>query len=412
MSNQIAVHLRENQETLEKVFDGFSENKSVNLLKHAEPIVQSLVDQLELSANNLSALVTAFANEVLSKFPESESQSFREFCKVVESWAVSNELQSLKSLQVQRVFLQHLDNSIKQYKVLLKQTKDEDEIDVIKQLLKLLTDKRKSIKNLTPASEVNFSFRSEPTLTEEKGIQEIFNFYNKQHLMLGKYPTFDYIGEVLAVLDSGSFLHFCRDFGIYSDQRQKSQRTLTRKELLDIFKRCSTLQKNMHFEEFKRSLDEMAILYFNEDYERLVSVPCSHLGINEKRIMLYEVMRCGDLRHVHKTCKPVGKAFCASLDKNPRIPVEEGSRNYKFKVSEEKKEQLERFRKEREEKKRMEQETKVKESQEKAKAAKRRIKEKHELEDMGKRKDAISIQNLNKFRYEDIADDDLNQLIS
>lgn len=48
----------------------------------------------------------------------------------------------------------------------------------------------------------------------EKGLQEIFNFYARQHLLIGKKPTFDEIEHKNSVINIGEFMKFCKDFDI------------------------------------------------------------------------------------------------------------------------------------------------------------------------------------------------------
>jgi nucleoid-associated protein YejK len=47
-----------------------------------------------------------------------------------------------------------------------------------------------------------------------KGIQEIFDFYTRQQLMVGKKATFEQIEHELSNLNMGEFMRFCKDFKI------------------------------------------------------------------------------------------------------------------------------------------------------------------------------------------------------
>jgi len=336
---------------------------------------------------------------VRARHRDSQLQTFHEFFELLAGWAVSHKLQSNKTAQLQRLFLQHLDKSIKQYKVLLKQAKDPEETASIRQLLELLTSKRKIVSQANKADSVSFSFRREVYAQEEKGIQDLFNFYSKQHMMTGKNPTFENIGEAIDTIDSGSFLFFCKSFQIYNEKKVEGKRFLTKQELLDIFKRTAVLQRNMNFQGFKQALDEIALALFNTDYDKLLPIPCSNLGLEEKRVMLCELLKCGDPKYVNAACKPIGKPF-GSIDK-ARNPGEDQNKKFRYRLNEEMKDQLNVYKREKEMKQKFEKEEKERENYERAKVAQKKLKEKKDIEDLKKRKDVLRIQDLDKARPQD-----------
>lgn len=55
---------------------------------------------------------------------------------------------------------------------------------------------------------------------KNKDIREIFDFYAKQHLMIGKRATFDMIKHQNSILNMGDFILFCKDFKIPLDKRR------------------------------------------------------------------------------------------------------------------------------------------------------------------------------------------------
>ncbi|CAG9324635.1 unnamed protein product [Blepharisma stoltei] len=412
----LVLHMQEHNSELFKIYKSFqSHEDQVNLIDNAEQILQQTIDALELFSGDFPSLLNSFINLIHAQHPESQYQTYQEFLNLFAVLAVSNSLKSYKSIQIQRVFAETILKSIKEFKKLSHQFKEPEEAATIKNILEILNKRRETIKG-NPNDNISFSFRKEISPQEAKGIQDLFDFYSKQHLMVGRSATFDYIGESIDIIDSGSFLYFAKCFGLFSDKKVEGKRFLTRKLVLDIFKSCAQLQKNMNFEGFKLALDEIAKLLFNKEYDKLLSVPCSGLGLDEKRIMLYEYIKCGDSKYVHQNCKPIGKTFCNSLDDGPRIPIDDPSRKYKFKPSEEVKEKLTLYRKEKEMK---EKASKEKESPERVtKIVKRKPPqapvERSLIEEPQRRKqDVLSMKDINNLSYQDIENtENLDELIA
>ena len=286
-------------------------------------------------AASLSKLVEMQASENWPKF--------KELFSIVTAWVNNNKILTLKELKAQEEILQDLEKSIKQYQVLSKVAKDPEEINLSKQVLEMLMNSKRKIKAVYKKEEVKFSQRIKPTAQESKSIQEIFNFYAKQHVMTGKNPTFDMLGEVVGNMDSGSFLHFAKHFLLCSNKKEEAKRFLTKDETLKIFKHCATLQKSMNLQGFIAALDEMAEIYFNGEYEKLVPFKCSSLDLDQKRIMLYEIMKLDSPNYVNKTCMPLRMPFGASHDKiiKPKIGKKVAKANEK-----EAKDQLFKYKKE------------------------------------------------------------------
>jgi hypothetical protein len=68
-------------------------------------------------------------------------------------------------------------------------------------------------------------------------------------------------------MDVGTWIRFCKDFHIFGDPRSDQERVLTRDELIQIFKRNASFQREMLFENFLTGLDDVAELYYNEDFD-------------------------------------------------------------------------------------------------------------------------------------------------
>lgn len=48
----------------------------------------------------------------------------------------------------------------------------------------------------------------------EEALKEIFNFYSRQHIMIGRKATFEEIQNEMAKINLGEFLKFCKEFSI------------------------------------------------------------------------------------------------------------------------------------------------------------------------------------------------------
>ena len=55
---------------------------------------------------------------------------------------------------------------------------------------------------------------TDPEVTCLENLQEIFLIYCRQHVMLGKHPTFEDIKKEVRNLNLGEFIKFCTDFAI------------------------------------------------------------------------------------------------------------------------------------------------------------------------------------------------------
>ena len=60
------------------------------------------------------------------------------------------------------------------------------------------------------------------------------------HTNFGRNPTFDQMGANNDIMDGGSFLRFCKDFKILGEKRRTDYRTLTKMEILGVFKKHAT----------------------------------------------------------------------------------------------------------------------------------------------------------------------------
>lgn len=103
----------------------------------------------------------------------------------------------------------------------------------------------------------------------QKGVKEIFDFYTRQHLMVGKKATFEQIEYELSNLNMGEFMRFCKDFKI----------PVSKTRCAEVFKKTAKNSKEMFLEHFQESFAKLIAMRNKEELEGL-----------EKR--LKEVKKC------------------------------------------------------------------------------------------------------------------------
>jgi hypothetical protein len=400
--NKNSVHpnlLDSKKETKRFYLEFQNSNQDSSLLEQSSVFLPKFLE-ITGFANDGSGLLQQSFSKMIEKKVSENWPIFKQLFPLLSSWVSESKIITIKEQKAQETVLATLEKSIKQYQVLSKSAKDPDEIELSKKVLELLNDSKKKVRNLYKKEIIQFSSRSQPTVQETKSISDIFNFYAKQHIMTGRNPTFDMLGEIVENMDSGSFLAFTKHFGI-SSKKASDKRFLTKDEVLKIFRHCATLQKAMNLQGFTNALDEIAELFFNEEYEKLVPFKCADLDLQRKRIMLFEVLKLDNPHYVNKTCTPLRTPFGPSHDKNIKPTI---GKKLVIENEEEVKEQINKYKLEKAARNSNVLEEKAKKNSEKSKIADQKIKEKKEQEDMQKRKDIFRMEDLDKAKFNDSGD--------
>ena len=126
------------------------------------------------------------------------------------------------------------------------------------------------------------SFRSQMLEVEKDNLKEIFRFLAKQHIVVGKYTTFERLVEQQDEWSCGVFIKFLHMFGIYS-YTKKSAKVMQRQTTIKIFKDHSVLNKYMNFSLFMKALDMIAQEYFTKEYDNVVKLDVSSLDAPRKK---------------------------------------------------------------------------------------------------------------------------------
>lgn len=397
---EIHPNLKEAKKAIKEFYLNYIHLHQDSALLNSLPHVMPKILEIAGFVNSNSDALQLSLQKIIERKAEENWPGFKQFFPIVCQWIEDNQVLTVKEQKAQESVLHSLEKSIKQYQALCKSTKDPEEVELSKKVLDLLLDSKKQVKNLYRKEVVKFSERTQATPQEIKSIAEIFNFYAKQHIMTGRNPTFDMLGEIVENMDSGSFLAFTKHFGI-SSKKSTEKRFLSKEEVLKIFKHCATLQKSLNLQGFTSALDEIADLYFNEEYDKLVPFKCTHLDLSRKRIMLYEILKLENPHYVNKTCTPLRTPFGPSADKNIKPTI---GKKLVMENEEEIKEQISKYKQQKLSKNSAIVEEKSKKLSEKSKLADSKLKEKKEQDELKKRKDIFRMEDLDKNKFQDLDD--------
>lgn len=92
-----------------------------------------------------------------------------------------------------------------------------------------------------------------------KDLREIFEFYAKQHLMIGKRATFDMIKHQNSIINMGDFILFCKDFKIPLDKRRWAK----------VYKLNASHSNEMDLSQFDISMPKLFVESNKEELEKL-----------------------------------------------------------------------------------------------------------------------------------------------
>ncbi|CAI2383555.1 unnamed protein product [Moneuplotes crassus] len=143
-------------------------------------------------------------------------------------------------------------------------SENNDERSKIRRKIELLKKRIDASQERTPSKKtLRKKLRETPLNTQKqriKDLKEIFKFYSRQHLMIGKLSTFDNIQKQTSILNMGDFVLFCKDFKVPLDKR-----------------RCATVYKlnslessnQMTFDQFVHALPKLFREKYKDEIDKL-----------------------------------------------------------------------------------------------------------------------------------------------
>lgn len=176
-----------------------------------------------------------------------------------------------------------LRESMKDCESALAYCQSDEEKRMILTAIHTLKHKLSLLQNKPKTRNVVVIEQSSPLDRKMKGLNEIYQFYAKQHLRYGIYARFDTIKRRAQVMNFGEFAFVIKDFHLLRDKSDKPK-------VQEIFKFCSSNGKELEFPEFKRALEELALVYYQEDEEEEDDDGRIRRNVNEKIEAFYGLM--------------------------------------------------------------------------------------------------------------------------
>jgi hypothetical protein len=254
--------------------------------------------------------------------------SFVDFIEIMNLWGE-------KYIKEQGTIVGELIRSIDDYKELWEQSKD----------FKLSENLRELIARLEVILKKYLQSHSNEESLEEKykkSLEDVFQFYSKVQKIQGTDDTFEALESSNTNLNLGSFLKFCNDFNILLIRGEET-RGLSKEVLASIFKKTANNTRLMSFTQFLESLNKISEVFYTPELDKQLNTNFAYLPLVEKRGMLYKQMDLDSFSKYHSKKKAFGISF--SPEKYSRIPNNESSQKYKFKITEEDSKKLEEWRK-------------------------------------------------------------------
>lgn len=172
----------------------------------------------------------------------------------------------------------------------------------------------------------------------KKNLEDIFQFYARVQRIQGNDDTFDAMEANNTNLTIGKFLKFCADFNILLNKGEE-KRALSKEMLMSIFKRTANNTRLMSEPQFIEAIDKISEVFYSPDLDKQFSTIHAYLPVSEKRELLFKHLGIHDFNIYHHKKKAFGSAF--SPEKYSRVPLNDSSHQYKFKINEKSQKKLE-----------------------------------------------------------------------
>ena len=121
------------------------------------------------------------------------------------------------------------------------------------------------------------------------GAHEIFIFYSRLLVTSGN-TTIEHNNSQPEVLFLPKFLKFTRDFGVLEEHKNENKNRIKVATLEEIYDKNSNPKKDMHEYQFFQALEDISIVFFDEEYDGINKTHWKSLPDSEKIIKLYEIL--------------------------------------------------------------------------------------------------------------------------
>jgi Ca2+-binding EF-hand superfamily protein len=244
--------------------------------------------ELELSPQT----VQTFSELVDSRCSARSKISFPAFLDMVEEWAILNPVKAVD-------FATQLRRTIQEYEDMIGSLGGPN---ASTQSIELLVNTlRTQLRGYLSKKEGQKQGKSVEEIQAGR-LSEVFSFYAKQQRLIGTAPTFDEITTNNSQWTVGKFFKFCSDHDLMGRQTSTARR-LTKDEIMNIFKKCAALTRNMELKHFIEALDEIAEMFFDAKYDEIARgnskdpegyLPVCDMSLEDKRKKLYTRLKLLD----------------------------------------------------------------------------------------------------------------------
>ena len=181
-----------------------------------------------------SPMLDLMASHIVAKAGPETVPELQNVVQIMSDYAKENGISFVK--ETKSDLTRKLEESIKQYERLevhyVRQGKD---TKAVKQLTELLRKQLEGQHNVIPKGK-------KPGYEEvQTGLKEIFTFYSRQQVNIGKTPTFEVLDQEFNRVSLGSFVKFCVDFGI----------PIRKEKATELFKKYARLGKDLPWNYFQ-----------------------------------------------------------------------------------------------------------------------------------------------------------------
>ncbi len=146
---------------------------------------------------------------------------------------------------------------------------------------------------------------------QNQALKEIFEFYCKQQLLIGRKATFEQLNSALTNMNMGEFMRFCKDFAV----------PLPTEKQRELFKKTAKLGKALDWSSFRTLLSQVASAV--EGAKGSEPSPDAAKQFND----FCRFLGCADPAKYRRKLSGMGLPF-NTRDKSFRIPI--GGGKYKF----------------------------------------------------------------------------------
>ena len=161
------------------------------------------------------------------------------------------------------VFHAQLQNTIGEYRSMLQTCETEQDRSRVQGLIRTLEGQLRTLSDAPVHSKRSAASNAGRAETVEerraKGLRELFDFYTRKQLLVGRHATFDQIQKEMSFLNLGEFMAIIKDFKI----------RVSKPKSTEIFKKFAKYSRELYFESFEDALCRLFVEAGRQELEDL-----------------------------------------------------------------------------------------------------------------------------------------------